>query len=138
MQRYVLDTNVLVASLSSRSPHHWIWLSLTQHKAFYLCVTTEILEEYEEIIQRFYGEEAATSVMKTLDNLPNILYITRYFRWYLIVADPDDDKFVDCAVAAQAKFIVSEDKHFNVLRQDPNPLITAIKIAEFRIIMDGI
>ena len=36
MHRYVLDTNVLVASLSSRSPHHWIWVSLTQQKEFFL------------------------------------------------------------------------------------------------------
>jgi putative PIN family toxin of toxin-antitoxin system len=108
---------------------------LTQHKEFFLCVSTEILEEYEEILQRFYGVETATAVMETLENLPNVMYITRYFRWNVIIADPDDDKFVDCAVAAQAKFIVSEDKHFNVLRKDPNPIIKAIKIADFKIIM---
>jgi uncharacterized protein len=135
MKPYVLDTNVLIASLSDRSPHHWIWLSLTQNKEFLLCVTTEILEEYEEVLQRYYGEEAATAVMETLDNLSNIVYITRYFRWNLIIADPDDDKFVDCAVAAQAKFIVSEDKHFNILKKDPNPFVTAIKITEFKVIM---
>jgi uncharacterized protein len=135
MQHYVLDTNVLIASISDRSPHHWIWLSLTQYKEFVLCVTTDILEEYEEVLQRFYGEEAATAVMETLENLSNIDYITRYYAWNLITADPDDNKFVDCAVAAQAKFIVSEDKHFNVLKQDPYPLITAIKIAEFKVIM---
>lgn len=135
MQRYVLDTNVLVASISDRSPHHWIWLSLTQSKEFILCVTTDILEEYEEVIQRFYGKDAATAVMETIDNLSNINYITRYFRWHLIVADPDDDKFVDCAVAAQAQFIVSEDKHFNILNKDPNPFVSAIKIAEFKVIM---
>jgi uncharacterized protein len=135
MQRYVLDTNVLVASLSDRSPHHWIWLSLTQNKEFYLCVTTDILTEYEEIIQRFYGADTATAVLETLENLSNVIYLTRYFRWHLIIADPDDDKFVDCAVAAQAQFIVSEDKHFNILKNDPNPIITAIKIAEFKIIM---
>jgi putative PIN family toxin of toxin-antitoxin system len=135
MQRYVLDTNVLIASISDRSPHHWIWLSLTQDKEFILCVTTDILEEYEEVLQRFYGAEAATIVMEAFDNLSNIEYITRYYCWNLIVDDPDDNKFVDCAVAAQAKFIVSEDKHFNVLKNDPNPFITAIKIAEFKTIM---
>lgn len=135
MHRYVLDTNVLVASLSARSPHHWIWLSLTQDKEFFLCVSTEILEEYEEIIQQFYGEETATAVMETLDNLSNIMHITRYFRWNFIIADPDDDKFVDCAIAAQAKFIVSEDKHFKILKREQNPFIKAIKIVEFKSIM---
>jgi uncharacterized protein len=135
MMRYVLDTNVLIASISERSPHHWIWISLTQTKEFYICVTTEILEEYEEIIQRFYGVNAANFVMETIANLSNVVYISHYFRWNLIVTDPDDNKFVDCAVAAQAKFIVSEDKHFNVLKNDPNPLIIAIKIDEFKEIM---
>jgi uncharacterized protein len=136
MQRYVLDTNVLIACISKRSEHHWIWLSLTQSKEFFLCVTTEILEEYEEIIQQMYGTAAATAVMETLDNLSNVLHITRYFRWNFIIADPDDDKFVDCAIAGQAKFIVSEDKHFNILKEERNPLMTAIKIAEFKMIMD--
>jgi uncharacterized protein len=136
MERYVLDTNVLVASLSTRSPHHWIWLYLTQHKNFILCVTTEILEEYEEILQRFYGVAAATAALETLDNLSNVLYVTRYFRWQMIVADPDDDKFVDCAVAAQAKLIVSEDKHFDILKKDPIAIVKAVNIAEFKLRMN--
>jgi uncharacterized protein len=135
MQNFVLDTNVLVASISSRSPHHWIWQSLTQKKEFRICVTTEILEEYEEILQRFYGKEAATAVMETLDNLPNITYITRYYRWNFIVADPDDDKFVDCAIAAQAQYIVSEDNHLQILNRERLFFLKTIKIAEFHKIM---
>ena len=135
MEHYVLDTNVLIASISDRSPHHWIWISLTQSKEFVLCVTTDILEEYEEVIQRFYGTETATIAMKVLDNLSNIKFITRYYRWHLIIADPDDDKFVDCAVAAQAQFIVSEDKHFNILKETSFPMVTAIKIDAFKLIM---
>ena len=135
MQRYVLDTNVLVASLSDRSKYHWIWLSLTQHKDFFLCVTTEILEEYEEVVQRFYGEKTAAAVLETLVNLPNTMHITSYFRWHFIIADPDDDKFVDCAVAAQAKYIVSEDHHFKILNREKNPFIRAVNIKEFKVIM---
>ena len=121
MQRFVLDTNVLIASISNRSPHHWIWQSLTQKKDFYICVTTEILEEYEEVLQRFYAPDTVTNIMETLENLPNIVYITRFYRWYFIVADPDDDKFVDCAIAGQAKYIVSEDNHLQILNREPLP-----------------
>lgn len=137
MQRYVLDTNVLVASISDRSPHHWIWLSLTQNKDFILCVTTDILEEYEEVIQRFYGKDAATAVMETIDNLSNINYITRYFRWHLIVADPDDDKFVDCAVAGNVDFLVTNDRHYNVLKTIGFPPINVISLEEFEEICWG-
>jgi predicted nucleic acid-binding protein len=46
----------------------------------------------------------------------------------VIYADPDDDKFVDCAVAANAKFIVTEDNHFNVLKNYAFPAVEIIKL----------
>ena len=50
MQRFVLDTNVLIAAISDRSPHHWIWLNLTQYKSFDLYITIQkfVLFELEE------------------------------------------------------------------------------------------
>ena len=74
--------------------------------------------------------------METIDNLINIIYITRYYRWYFIVADPDDDKFVDCAIAAQAKYIVSEDNHLQVLNREPLFFLKALKIQDFKALMD--
>lgn len=136
MQRFVLDTNVLAASISSRSPHHWIWQSLTQDKEFYICVTTDILAEYEEVLQRFYDEKISTAIMETLDNLSNVILITRYYRWNFIAADPDDDKFVDCAIAAQAKYIVSEDKHLQILNREPLFFLKTLKIEEFKSFLD--
>lgn len=135
MKRYVLDTNVLVASISSRSPHHWIWQTLIYEKGFQLCVTTEILQEYEEVLQRFYGKEVAETVLETLEMLPNIVFIIRYYAWNLIKEDPDDNKFVDCAIAGQAELIVSEDKHFNVLKSYPFPKVLVVRIAEFKEIL---
>ena len=43
----------------------------------------------------------------------------------------DDNKFVDCAVAADAEFIVSNDKHFKVLEDIDWPKVTVLKIHEF-------
>ena len=51
----------------------------------------------------------------TLDVILNNLYIsflTPYYKFNLIKSDPDYNKFVDCAVIANAKFIVTEDRHF--------------------------
>ncbi len=73
--------------------------------------------------------------MQTLNNIPDIEYITRCYAWNLITADLDYNKFPDRAIAGQARFVVSEDRHFNVLREGKHPFITAIKIAEFKIIM---
>jgi len=131
MLRVVIDTNVLLVSISPKSPNH----SVIRHffKADYiLCVTTEILLEYEEVIARHMGLLAAINFMEALENAPHVELITRYFKWGLIEADPDDNKFVDCAIAANAKFIVSEDHHFHVLEQIEFPKMEIIGIEEFK------
>ena len=48
-----------------------------------------------------------------------------------ITAGPDDNKFVDCAIAANAKFIVTEDHYFNVLKEFDFPSIDVINIDDF-------
>ncbi len=49
----------------------------------------------------------------------------------LLPSDSDDNKFVDCAIAAGAEYIVTNDKHFNPLKEIPWPKVEIIKIAEF-------
>ena len=51
--KVVLDTNVLWISIPRFSPSNWLIQDLLNQK-YTLCVTTDILEEYEEIIERFY------------------------------------------------------------------------------------
>jgi len=51
----------------------------------------------------------------------------------LIPADPDDNKFTDCAIAAQARFLVSEDRHFAVLRKVEFPKVEVIGVKAFRL-----
>ena len=55
-----------------------------------------------------------------------------YYSWNLIEADSDDNKFADCAVSANATGIVTQDKHFNILRSIDYPKITLISIADFK------
>ncbi|MBP5502383.1 MAG: PIN domain-containing protein, partial [Bacteroidales bacterium] len=54
-----------------------------------------------------------------------------HFRMQLITADPDDNKFVDCAFAAGADYLVSEDRHFDVLRTIPFPKLNLVTLDEF-------
>jgi predicted nucleic acid-binding protein len=63
--------------------------------------------------------------------LANVHLITAYYNWNLIYADSDDDKFVDCAVASAADYLVSEDTHFNVLATVEFPRIHVIGLSEF-------
>lgn len=130
--RVVLDTNVLLVSISNRSPYHWVYRALLQRE-YELCVTTDILFEYAEIFERHMGVEASESLQGTLDNLSNVILTTSYFRFDLITKDRDDNKFVDCAVAANAHFIVSEDKDFKVLEKIPFPKVEVLGLEAFKI-----
>jgi len=71
--------------------------------------------------------------MIVLDTKPNVKKINVYYNWNLIEADSDDNKFVDCAVSANATGIVTQDKHFNVLRNIDYPNITLISINDFKL-----
>jgi predicted nucleic acid-binding protein len=101
-------------------------------KKYTLCITNDILLEYEEIITRHASPELAGAVIDALLDLSNVEMITRYFSWNLIAADPDDNKFVDCAIAAQARFLVSEDRHFIALRDVEFPKVDVIGIQAFQ------
>lgn len=128
--RVVLDTNILLTCFSSRSKTYLIWQSLRQGK-FDLCVTTEILAEYEEIITEQTNAELAAAVLDAILHSPNLRLITRYFKWNLITADPDDDKFADCAIAAGADYLETEDKHFRVLERIPFPTVRLLREKDF-------
>lgn len=87
----VMDCNILVMSLTSRSPYHSIFQSMINGK-FDIAVNEEILLEYEEIIQLKYGARTAGSLIALLKELPNAHYTNTYYRWHLINADPEDNK----------------------------------------------
>src|SRR5580693_7268667 len=98
MIRVVLDTNVLVSSIFHRSPFYWVWQSFLQ-KEYELCVTSDILNEYAEIIERRFSIAVAESALEQILSSPNVIQSVLYFEWKVIEKDPDDNKFFDCAVA---------------------------------------
>ena len=96
-----------------------------------LCVNTDILNEYEEILAEKTTPEIAHNVVEAIARLHTTEFQEVYIHFGLIDADPDDNKFVDCAVAADAEYIVTNDSHFNVLKQIDWPKLTVIDIKEF-------
>ncbi|RLC13025.1 MAG: putative toxin-antitoxin system toxin component, PIN family [Deltaproteobacteria bacterium] len=133
--RIVLDTNILLVSVSSRSKYHWIFQKILDG-AFDLYVTNEILAEYEEIIGSKYNEVVAGNVLRALLKLPNVHRQTVYYHWNLISADPDDNKFADCAISANAHFLVSNDKHFRVLDKIGFPRTEVLAMDAFEAIFN--
>ena len=136
MMNIVLDTNCLLMSLSRRSPYYPVWRDFVDGK-YTLCVTNEILAEYEEILTNKVGAEIASNVITAILDLPNTKMIQVYYHLRLITADPDDDKFVDCAFKANARYIVTQDHHYDVLKQTPFPFIDVVGIDEFIKVLRG-
>ena len=96
-----------------------------------LCVSSEILVEYEEILQRLTDLRTAKYVIELIINNPYTLFITPYFKFNLITADLDDNKYIDCAISANAKYIVTEDHHFDVLKRCDFPKVDVIRLDAF-------
>ena len=129
MSRLVIDTNSLLQCISRRSRYHDLWLSLLDGRNE-LCVSTEILEEYAEILERYTSPEFAESALGVITNNPFTVFVNPFYRFKLIEADSDDNKFVDCAVASNAKFVVTEDSHFDILKRIDFPKIEIIGLDE--------
>ncbi len=125
MARLVVDTNSLLQCISRRSRYHDLWISLLDGRNT-LCVTTEILEEYTEQLQRFTSHEFTEAALGVITNNPYTQFVTPYFHFKLISADSDDNKFVDCAVASNAKFVVTDDSHFDILKRIDFPKVEVI------------
>ena len=130
LKKVVLDTNCLIMALSRHSEYYPVWQGI-QTGQYVLCVSNDIIEEYHEIIAIKTSDTVADHVVCLLSECPFVEYIDPRYHLDLIQADPDDNKFVDCAFAANATYIVSNDKHFEVLKNIDFPKIQVLKLIEF-------
>ena len=95
-------------------------------------MSNEILTEYEEILAEHASPEVAHNVVAAIARHPGTCYRESYFHFHLLSdVDKDDDKFVDCAITANADYIVTEDSHFNHLKQIPFPQLRVLTLDEF-------
>ena len=130
MSRLVLDTNCLIQIISPKSRYHILWETFISGKNT-LCVSNEIIEEYVEIMQRLIGYRAAEYIVKTIINSRFTIFVNPYYKFNLIEADPDDNKFVDCAIAAQAKCIITNDHHYDILQDISFPKVEVMKLIDY-------
>jgi len=135
--KIVIDTNILVAIIGRRSPYRWIFDLLIEGKMA-LCVSNEILFEYREVLERKTNAQVAENIINFIDVHPASEKTEVYFKFNLIYEDPDDNKFVDCAISAQADLIVSNDSHFQVLKELNFPKVGVLTLTEFEARFKGL
>lgn len=110
MLRLVIDTNVLISSFFGGNPKKVI--DLWRKGSAVLCLTEEILKEYLHVMARLpIAPETKDRLVAILQEKRNIEMVNPSRHCTAIPGDLEDDKFIDCAVEAQADSIISGDGH---------------------------
>jgi putative PIN family toxin of toxin-antitoxin system len=128
--RVILDSNILLVILPKASKYRLIFDRFLSNNLT-LIISNEVLTEYHEIITRYTNDTIASNVLELLLIRPNVDRYEIYYNWGLIADDYDDNKFVDLAVASNSDFIVTNDKHFNVLSNVDFPDVKIINLDDF-------
>ncbi|KAI9445716.1 hypothetical protein F5148DRAFT_1292764 [Russula earlei] len=129
--KVVLDTNAILRSISRRSDFSII-LDKLYEGDYELWITNDILLEYEEKITDIFSKETAELIIGALSLLPNVKKAEIHYNLYLIDVDKDDNKFSDCAFAGNVHYLVTNDKHFNILKSVSFPSINVITLEAFK------
>lgn len=114
----VIDTNVLLPLFSAKAQHPEIAKALLNGQLKW-AVSQSIMSEYEEIVTERSGAQRWQQIQRVLALLraahENVTWENPAFQFHVIVDDPDDNKFTDCAITADADYVITCDHHFDAL-----------------------
>jgi putative PIN family toxin of toxin-antitoxin system len=111
--RVVVDTNVFISSLLNTEGNPRKVINLWRFEKITLCLSKEILVEYFAVLGRFgiSEEPEGAELVQLFERRYNQVFITSVPTISAIPEDPADNKFIECAIAADAKYIISGDRH---------------------------
>lgn len=135
--KIVLDSNVLISSLGLKSSLRPIWNSFINGH-YQLVVSEDILKECEEIMQLYSARGVAEVVMEIFIESTDVIFQKVFYNWHAISADPDDNKFFDVAVASNVDFLVTNDQHFNVIKNIDFPKVKVVNSEEFLMLLSAL
>jgi len=128
--RVILDSNVLLVALPKFSKYRIIFDEFLSNNLT-LIISNEVITEYYEVITRFANEIVASNVLELLLVRPNVEKFDIFYNWKIITDDFDDNKFVDLAISSNADYLVTNDKHFNILMGIEFPNVKVIGLDNF-------
>ena len=135
--KIVLDSNVLISSIGRKSSLRPIWDAFVEGY-YQIVISEDILKEYEEILLEHSAPGAAEIVMEIFIESPDVFTQKVYYNWNVISSDPDDNKFFDIAVAANVDYLITNDRHFDVVKTITFPKVNIISAEDFlKILLKG-
>jgi putative PIN family toxin of toxin-antitoxin system len=117
MHRVVIDTNVFISSFFGGVPRELI--ELWRDGEITICLTQPIIEEYIKVLQRLglTDESEILKLTKLFAEGYNSLFAANTPKLSVVNDDPDDNKFIECAVALESKVIISGDIHLQSIKR---------------------
>jgi putative PIN family toxin of toxin-antitoxin system len=108
--RVVVDTNVFISSFFGGNPRKVI--DLWKSGEITLCLSRPIVDEYIEVLRRLelQDEKELEELLALMAHGFHIVYTAKTPELHIVEEDPDDDKFIECAVALKAKFVITGDR----------------------------
>lgn len=115
--RVVIDTNIFVSSFFGGNPRRII--DLWKDGRITLCLSKDILDEYVAVLQRIglRGEGEIKELLTLFAKGFNILFTAKTPKLRAVKGDPEDDKFIACAVALRAEVIITGDKAMETMKE---------------------
>lgn len=126
----VLDTNCFISCIGKKSPYRKVFDAFLEQQ-YTLCVSSEILLEYEEKFTEFWGTEVTHNLLGVLLTADNISLHAVYYNFQLVTGDTDDNKFSDTYLAAAADILVTNDKQLLALGNNDFPPIRTMTLQQF-------
>ena len=128
--KIVIDTNCLLSCIGKKSPYRNVFDAFLENK-FTVCVNNEIILEYEEVFERFWGRDVTNNLLGLFEASDNFEQVIVNYNWELISKDKDDNKFIDTYVAVHADILVSNDSSITSLKNNSFPPLNILKLEEF-------
>src|SRR4030042_2778749 len=115
--KVVVDTNIFVSSFFGGNPRKIV--DLWKEGKIILCLSKDILDEYIDVLHRvgLKGEEEMEELLSLFAKGFNILFTTKTPKIRAVRDDPDDDKFIECAVGLKAEVIITGDKALKAMNE---------------------
>ena len=132
--RVIIDTNVWLVIIPEYSKYAFIYGLIREYKLAVI-LSNDILLEYEELMKKRYPDASVDEELEYLLKLPKTEFYSPTYFWNLIPNDPDDNKFVDCAIDADVDYIITNDKHFDILKTINFPSVSTLTLQEFMTIL---